>query len=711
MYRRTGVGTVNTKGKIWRTLIQIAFGALVLSACGKQSDETIQQKSFGIDLIQEQAVESPEQIVCGQDGAWAITAQKNAPIYYLACENRTVGVETIDWQQEEGESLLNIAERDGTLYAEILSEDRSSIAIRKYAAGGWWNSVMDIAAADDRWGYVGSGLSVDDSENVYLVSGNTVTRFGQGGEKICAYELKDGSCFLQGQNGKYMECITVNGRKIVLYELREKEAAEKWTLDILARCAYGIACGEEGTLCLATGEELLFLDRDEGKLLARSGYVMMGVPPVMAGQYDPREETLRLYGTGESAAKNLFCGLLSERDAAAAQRTELVYGTMGSLNREAAVSMQAAIRDFNRENENYYITIRNYYSDACDGTFAQRLHTDMASGNAPDILEMDSLLMYYESYVRNGYLEDLSPYLEQSKYGEDILWNILNAYEMDGGLYLLAPHINLETLQVNPEYGIDMEEWNMGTFLELIGGNGWEKDILLAGTPQDLLYYLVAGQQNRFIDWENRTAAFETEEFYQLLALCVEYAARDWPDADGATYEELCRDSLCAADLFTSYRDYLVHVNLYGREYLLYGYPTSSGQAYKIGTCSDGCAIYAGSENKEGAWEFLESLLGETHQKWQRAHDFGFPIRRTVLAELRADGAELMVDREKKTMTENEFQIVDNVLQSGTFTRTVTGRDIWVIIEEESAFCFAGDKSVEEVAHTIQSRVEMLLSE
>lgn len=666
MYRRTGAGTVNTKEKIWRTLIQIAFGVLVLSACGKQSDEAIQQKSFGIDLIQEQAVESPEQIVCGQDGAWAITAQKNAPIYYLACENRTVGVETIDWQQEEGESLLNIAERDGTLYAEILSADRSSIAIRKYAAGGWWNSVMDIAAADDRWGCVGSGLSVDDSENVYLVSGNTVTRFGQGGEKICAYELKGGSCFLQGQNGKYMECVTVNGRKIVLYELREKEAAEKWTLDIPARCAYGIACGEEGTLCLATGE---------------------------------------------SAAKNLFCGLLSERDAAAARRMELVYGTMGSLNREAAVSMQAAIRDFNRENENYYITIRNYYRDAYDGTFAQRLHTDMASGNAPDIMEMDSLLMYYESYVRNGYLEDLSPYLEQSKYREDILWNILNAYEMDGGLYLLAPHINLETLQVNPEYGIDGEEWNMGTFLELIERNRWEKDILLAGTPQDLLYYLVAGQQNRFIDWENRTAAFETEEFYQLLVLCVEYAARDWPDADGATYEELCRDSLCAADLFTSYRDYLVNVNLYGREYPLYGYPTSSGQAYKIGTCSDGCAIYAGSENKEGAWEFLESLLGETHQKWQRAHDFGFPIRRTVLAELRADGAELMVDREKKTMTENEFQIVDNVLQSGTFTRTVMGRDIWVIIEEESAFCFAGDKSVEEVAHTIQSRVEMLLSE
>lgn len=190
MCKRTGGSITSIKKKIWRPLAMITFGVSVLFACGKQSDEVIQDKSFGVDLLQELTVQSPEQVVCGQDGAWAITAQKNAPIYYLAYETQTVGVETIKWQQEEGESLLNIAEWDGTLYAEILSADRSSIAIRKYAAGGWWNSVMDIAAADDHWSYVGSGLSVDDRENIYLVSGNTVTRFGEEGEKICEYVLK-----------------------------------------------------------------------------------------------------------------------------------------------------------------------------------------------------------------------------------------------------------------------------------------------------------------------------------------------------------------------------------------------------------------------------------------------------------------------------------------------------------------------------------------
>lgn len=697
--------------KICLALVMLLVVAPALSACGKQNSEETPERAFGVDLIQELTVQSPEQVVCGQDGAWAITAQKNAPIYYLAYETETVGIETVEWQQEEGESLINIAERNGTLYAEVQSTDGDTLTIRKYSLGGWWNKVMDIEAEDRGWRSVGSGLFVDDAENVYLVSGSTVTHFGETGEKVCEYEMKGSSCFFQGQNGQYVECVAVGDQRIILYELREKEAVEKWTLDVPVRSAYGIACSEEGTLCLATSEELLFVDRTDGKLLARSSYVMMGVSPVRAGVYNVEEEALRLYGTGEGSVGNLFCGLLSGRDAAA-QRTELVYGTLGTVNREAAASIQAAIRDFNRENENYYITIRNYHSDAYDGTYAQRLHMDMASGNAPDIIDMSGL-PYYESYVRNGYLEDLSPYLEQSKYGEDILWNVLNVYEIDGGVYLLAPHFCLETLLLNPECESDVEDWNMDTFLDLIEKNGWEKNIFagIADAPELVLYYLVAGRQDQFIDWEQKAAAFETEEFKEILALCGEYAARDWPDANGRTFEELQRNSLCTIEPLFAYQDYLQGVKVYGREYPLYGFPTSSGQMYGIGSCSDCCAMYAGSKNKEGAWEFMESLLEETHQRWRRVYDFGFPIRESMLRELRAEGAALLVGREEMTMTESEFRVVDDVLQSGEFAGVLINRNIWVIIEEEAAVYFAGDKSAEEVARIMQSRVGTILNE
>lgn len=104
MCKRTGGSITSIKKKVWLPLAMITFGVSVLFACGKQSDEVNQDKSFGIDLLQELTVQSPEQVVCGQDGAWAITAQKSAPIYYIAYETQTVGVEMIKWQQEEGES-------------------------------------------------------------------------------------------------------------------------------------------------------------------------------------------------------------------------------------------------------------------------------------------------------------------------------------------------------------------------------------------------------------------------------------------------------------------------------------------------------------------------------------------------------------------------------------------------------------------------------
>ena len=78
---------------------------------------------------------------------------------------------------------------------------------------------------------------------------------------------------------------------------------------------------------------------------------------------------------------------------------------------------------------------------------------------------------------------------------------------------------------------------------------------------------------------------------------------------------------------------------------------------------------------------------------------------------MKKEGAVLTVDREVVTMTENEFQIVDNVLQRGEFTRTLLNYNIWAVIEEEANAYFAGDKSVEEAAHIIQSRVGIILNE
>ena len=69
------------------------------------------------------------------------------------------------------------------------------------------------------------------------------------------------------------------------------------------------------------------------------------------------------------------------------------------------------------------------------------------------------------------------------------------------------------------------------------------------------------------------------------------------------------------------------------------------------------------------------------------------------------------VGDELLTMSEEEYQIIENVVYNGVFVPDRMNEDIWDIMEEEAAAYFAGDKSAEDVAHIIQSRVGLLLAE
>lgn len=123
----------------------------------------------------------------------------------------------------------------------------------------------------------------------------------------------------------------------------------------------------------------------------------------------------------------------------------------------------------------------------------------------------------------------------------------------------------------------------------------------------------------------------------------------------------------------------------------------------------------AGSTHKEGAWQFVESLLQEENQVYHAMTNPGIPIRRSVLERMKEEEGwtemAYRVGDELLTTSEAEFQIVENIIANGIFVPENVNEDIWSIIEEETAAYFAGDKSAEEVAHIIQSRVGLMLAE
>lgn len=697
------------KNKVVFKELFLLFLVVMLSACGKEERVEIPEKAFDIDYTEEPAIRLPEQVICGQESAWIITTVKDDFIYQLDFYTGKVGLEKIEWQPEEGECfIINIAERNGTLYAEIWNKEESTIEIRRQSAGGW-NDVTSIKTENlEGYAVMGSSFFVDSNGNVYLVNGDMVARFDEEGKQTCTYELRGEICFFQENEKGYVECVTADEDEITLYELIENKVEEKWIFKNSTGKVHGISSSEEGTLCLATNQELLFLDKQLGILMARTDLVKLGISSVLDGYYDAEAGRLRLCGVIGNG-EGLYYSLFSERDVSAEQRTELVYGMLGGLNADTTTSIWTAINTFNRENQDYYVTIKNYNNNS------ERLHADMAAGKGPDIIDM-TYSEYYEFYVKNGYLEDLSPYLEQSQYRDDIIWNVLDTYEIDGGLYVLVPQFQLRGLLLHPEYEALVEEWNIETFLALIEKNQWEKDIfgVSVGDPETLLYYMLCGRQEEFIDWEQRTASFETGEFMTMLSLCKEYAMADWSGAKEWTYEELKKNTLCMQSNFCGrFSYYLFHTDIYGREYPIYGYPTLSGQTYGIIACSDSCAIYAGSKQKEGAWKFVESLLWESNQKYSGVAEPGFPIRISVLEEMEEEAKKDQVRSggEMLTITEREIAIMEDIIYNGSLSRVLIDPNIWVVIQEETDSYFAGDKSAQETAHIIQNRVQLILDE
>lgn len=685
------------------------FLAVLLSACGKEKEEGVQKKYFGIDYSEELAVMQSGQVICGQDNVWAITMVKNDFIYNIPYNTSAAEIEKIEWKPGEGNySIVNVAERRGILYAQIKDMEKDTIEIRKYLSGQW-SDVMSIKTENNEsYAVVGSTFFVDSSENVYLVNQDKVAHFDGEGKLKYVYELRGNICFFQENKEGYVECVAADANEITLYEFRGSKAEKRWSLEVSAGRVHSIQGNQEGILCLATNTEILFLDNESGNLTAKANLVNLGVTEIMTGRYDAEEGLLQLYGSEENGGRSLLYSSLSERDETAEQRTELVYGMVGESNADVSSSIWTAITKFNQENKEYYVTIKNY-----DGWFnLERLHADMAGGNGPDIIDM-TYSEYYESYVKNGYLENLSPYLEESQYADDIIWNVLDAYKINGGLYLFIPQFQLHGLLLHPEYEVFVDEWNMETFLAFIRKNQWEKDILGGmGDSQSLLQYMLYGRQEEFIDWEQKTAAFETEEFVALLALCREYSQADWSDVAEWTYDEKKRNTLCMPCLFGGgFMTYLSNVDIYGREYQVYGYPTLSGQAYGINACADSCGIYSGSKHKDGAWEFIESLLWESNQKYSGMVQPGFPVRSSLLKEMEAENRQLRINGEVLTITDNEISILEDIIYKEELRPIMIDSDIWSVILEETTSYFAGDKSAEETAHIIQSRVQIILEE
>lgn len=390
-------------------------------------------------------------------------------------------------------------------------------------------------------------------------------------------------------------------------------------------------------------------------------------------------------------------------------------------------SIQSEITDFNASNTEYYIeTVDLSGEEDPLGTLSNRI----ATGESFDFVELSAV--DYTSLANKGVLEDLNPYIENSDKisSGDLEETFLNALEMEGALYEVAPYCYFFTICANTEY------------LEQVGvkdaESGWTREQYIAymqavapkASGVQLLGNALPTDLNSFVNYSEGTCDFTNEDFYSLLESCNVGQNIDMEE----NYEYVSdlnsfRENNFLVLTLTPY--HICEVQNYIRQsgdMALIGYPSEGGSGRALLSPALSFGMFSQSEHKEVVWDFLETFLSYDYQKKCEINFGALATRKDVVGEMFA----MMSDTENfgntyiygqnrilgedfgttvvEPLTSEEVAEME-VLIYGTNARYQINDTVYNIIMEESAAYFLGQKSAEDVAEIIENRVQVYLEE
>ncbi len=414
--------------------------------------------------------------------------------------------------------------------------------------------------------------------------------------------------------------------------------------------------------------------------------------------------------------------------------------------------IQAAAVKFNKSNDKYRISIKGYLDfNSWDGDDYEaymadgmtRLNNDITSNNCPDILDLSGLNI--KQLAAKGVFEDLNGYLEKSEKlsREDFLENILEAYTLDGKLVSIPYGFQMSTV-VGKGSEVDTE---MGwTLEELIAYADAHPDALLfdSKTKDVIMMTLMAYNADYFIDWSTGECRFDSEEFKDILNFANRFPEEyDWEKEDVSTPNKIQKGQvLLYEENIYDFNELQMCNEIFQGDASYIGYPTMDGSVGCMLSASQAYAITSKSGHKDGAWEFIEGFLTKEENPDRGFSSIGFPTMKSKLNAMAADAVEvkyytdengeLYYDEngepivmgggssisygdgwsyEYSIPTQEEVDLALSLMEIAKPVSYSQGDEVLNIINEEAAPFYKGQKSVDEVASVIQSRIKIYVGE
>ena len=404
--------------------------------------------------------------------------------------------------------------------------------------------------------------------------------------------------------------------------------------------------------------------------------------------------------------------------------------TLAAVNGDSGLTALAV--KFNRSQEQYHVDIKNYDS-------LTDLYNAILTKEAMDIIDLSGVNV--ESLSRQGVFEDLRPYLEQSESfaPSDFVDGILDTYTIDDALIGIPESFALRTVVGDRTLLGEDDALTLEGLFEIAERNPGALPIGEV-TKEEMLQYIMMFNQDAFIDWETGKCRFDSEQFKAVLEFVMRF-----PDSLDTTKEEASLPAkiadgrvLFAIADFHSLGNFQRYEGMFGETAACVGFPTPEGKGGTLLSPTNAFGITSMSQYKDGAWEFIESVLEPKEiEKMEprkilemyQIPNTRFPSLKRILNILIEYGLE--EDRKWAEKGRNfgfltypdgwtiEFHAltreeIDTILVLAKDAKPYfsAGEDEVIrIIGEEAPACYSGQKSPEDVAKIIQNRVQLYVDE
>lgn len=391
------------------------------------------------------------------------------------------------------------------------------------------------------------------------------------------------------------------------------------------------------------------------------------------------------------------------------------------------------LTDFNRSSTTATVKMMKIPGE---GELPMRITASLLSENAPDIIQIKggSLADDYHKYADNGYLMDLTPYLENSRVlsKDDFVDCVIEDFTVDGKLYAIPTVMYCQTILAPTKHLDGATNWTIEEFLDFV--EKYPESIQGQYTEEDFLWYkeyylqtiLTCGIE-AFVDREEGKAYLDGARFRNLLTRINELQLESVTET---LEERVDAGEVLLADCYTikRNRDFadaewkLCH----GGELTLMGFPTVEAIPGEPGPnliyYDTILGITSTCEHPEEAWKFIERNLMTAINGDVKYFPTGKDALETKLQEETAANYHMTKEEEESwrevfgyrrsvgVITQEQADKVRSGLENSFWFARDTDDALYIILEETRPY-FAGQKSLDETVKILQSRMQVYLDE